>query len=44
VEVFSPQRFAFDEGDLEVLERLAQTALVTLRQTQLFQRGERNFS
>jgi hypothetical protein len=44
VEVFSPQRFAFDEGDLAVLERLAQTALVTLRQAQLFQRGERSFS
>ena len=39
VEVFSPHRFAFDEGDLAVLERLAQTALLTLRQAQLFQRG-----
>ena len=39
VEVFSPQRFAFDEGDLAILERLAQTALLTLRQAQLFQRG-----
>ena len=39
VEVFSPQSFAFDEGDLAVLERLAQTALMTLSQTQLFKRG-----
>jgi hypothetical protein len=39
VEVFSPQRLAFDEGDVAVLERLAQTALLTLRQAQLFQRG-----
>jgi len=33
-EVFSPHSFAFDEGDLAVLERLAQTALLVLRQTQ----------
>ncbi|MFZ1139094.1 MAG: GAF domain-containing protein [Candidatus Sulfotelmatobacter sp.] len=39
VEVFSPQPFAFDEGDLEVLERLAQTALLMLSQAQLFKRG-----
>jgi GAF domain/PilZ domain len=39
VEVFSPQPFAFDEGDLAVLERLAQTALLTLSQTQLFKRS-----
>ena len=39
VEVFSPQPFAFDEGDVAVLERLAQTALLVLRQTQLFKRG-----
>jgi hypothetical protein len=39
VEVFSPQCFAFDDGDLEVLERLAQTALLTLSQAQLFRRG-----
>ena len=39
VEVFSPQCFAFDEGDLAVLERLAQTALLMLSQAQLFKRG-----
>ena len=39
VEVFSPQSFAFDEGDLAVLERLAQTALLMLSQAQLFKRG-----
>ena len=30
LEVFSPLAFAFDEGDLAVLERLAQTALLML--------------
>jgi GAF domain/PilZ domain len=39
VEVFSPQSFAFDEGDLAVLERLAQTALLMLSQAELFKRG-----
>jgi hypothetical protein len=39
VEVFSPRCLAFDEGDLAVLERLAQTALLMLSQTQLFKRG-----
>lgn len=39
VEVFSPQCFAFDEGDLAVLERLAQTALLMLSQAQLFKRA-----
>jgi hypothetical protein len=39
VEVFSPQSFAFDEGDLAVLERLAQTVLLMVSQTQLFKRG-----
>src|SRR5436305_7930627 len=34
VEVFSPQTFAFDEGDLTILERLAQTVLLTVSQTQ----------
>jgi hypothetical protein len=38
-EVFSPQCFAFDEGDVSVLERLAQTVLMTLSQAQLFKRG-----
>jgi hypothetical protein len=31
IEVFSPKSFAFDEGDLAVLEGLAQTALLALR-------------
>jgi GAF domain/PilZ domain len=39
VEVFSPQSFAFDEGDLAVLERLAQTAILMVSQAQLFKRG-----
>jgi GAF domain-containing protein len=38
-EVFSPQPFAFDEGDVAVLERLAQTALLMLSQAQLFKRS-----
>lgn len=38
-EVFSPQSFAFDDGDVSVLERLAQTALLVLSQAQLFKRG-----
>jgi L-methionine (R)-S-oxide reductase len=39
VEVFSSNSFAFDEGDLAVLERLAQTALLTVSQSHLLQRG-----
>ena len=39
VEVFSSQSSAFDDGDVAVLERLAQTALLTLSQAQLFRRG-----
>lgn len=39
MEVFSPRCFAFDEGDVEVLERLAQTALLTFSQAELFRRG-----
>jgi len=39
VEVFSPQSLAFDEGDVAVLERLAQTAVLTLSQAQLFKRS-----
>jgi len=39
LEVFSPCSFAFDEGDLAVLERLAQTALLMVSQAQLFKRG-----
>jgi GAF domain-containing protein len=41
VEVFSPQSFAFDEGDLAILERLAQTVLLTVSQAQLYQRSFR---
>jgi GAF domain-containing protein len=39
VEVFSPNTFAFDEGDLAILERLAQTALLTVSQSQLLKRS-----
>jgi putative methionine-R-sulfoxide reductase with GAF domain len=39
MEVFSSQSFAFDEGDLAVLERLAQTVLLTLRQTETLKRS-----
>ncbi len=39
MEVFSSQPFAFDEGDLAVLERLAQTVLLTLRQTEMLKRS-----
>ena len=39
LEVFSPQPFAFDEGDLAVLERLAQTVLLMVSHTQPFKRG-----
>ncbi len=39
VEVFSSQSFAFDAGDLAVLERLAQTAVLMLSQARLFRRG-----
>jgi hypothetical protein len=35
VEVFSEHSFAFDEGDIAVLERLAQTALLMLSQAEL---------
>jgi GAF domain-containing protein len=38
LEVFSPHTFAFDEGDLAILERLAQTALLTLSESQLLKR------
>jgi len=38
MEVFSPQPFAFDEGDLAVLERLAQTVVLTMSQTAVFKR------
>lgn len=39
VEVFSPHTFAFDEGDLAILERLAQTALLMVSQSQVFRRS-----
>jgi hypothetical protein len=39
LEVFSTQPFAFDEGDLAVLERLAQTVLLMVSHTQPFKRG-----
>ena len=35
LEVFSPLTFAFDEGDLAILERLAQTALLMVSEAQL---------
>jgi GAF domain-containing protein len=43
VEVFSPNSFAFDEGDLAILERMAQTALLTVRQSQPPKRSLDNF-
>jgi GAF domain-containing protein len=39
LEVFSPLSFAFDEGDLAVLDRLAQTALLIISRTDLFKRS-----
>jgi len=39
LEVFSAQSYAFDEGDLAVLERLAQTVLLMVSHTQPFKRG-----
>jgi hypothetical protein len=39
IEVFSSNSFAFDEGDLAVLERLGQTALLVARQSHLLGRG-----
>ena len=38
LEVFSPHTFAFDEGDLAILERLAQTALLMVSDAQLLKR------
>jgi hypothetical protein len=37
VEVFSSQSFAFDEGDLAILERLAQTAILVVSQSHLLE-------
>lgn len=39
LEVFSPHTFAFDEGDLAILERLAQTALLMVSQSQQLKRS-----
>jgi hypothetical protein len=44
LEVFSPQTFAFDEGDLAILERLAQTALLMVSQSQQLKRDVARFS
>ncbi len=38
LEVFSTQPFAFDNGDLAVVERLAQTVVLTLSRAEAFQR------
>lgn len=38
LEVFAPQTFAFDEGDLAILERLAQTVLLMVSEAQLLKR------
>lgn len=37
LEVFSTQPFAFDDGDLAVAERLAQTVVLTLSRAEVFQ-------
>jgi GAF domain-containing protein/PilZ domain-containing protein len=37
VEVFSSRPFAFDDGDLAVVERLAQTVVLTLSRAEVFQ-------
>jgi hypothetical protein len=37
VEVFSTRPFAFDDGDLAVVERLAQTVVLTLSRAEVFQ-------
>lgn len=39
LEVFSPDSFAFDEGDLAVLERLARTVLLMFTQSKIVQPG-----
>ena len=39
LEVFSSNTFAFDEGDLAILERLAQTALLMVSQSQQLKRS-----
>ena len=37
VEVFRSTAFAFDDGDLAVVERLAQTVVLTLSRAEVFQ-------
>lgn len=44
LEVFSAQTFAFDEGDVAVLERLSQTALLMLSQVERFYRRRKTES
>jgi hypothetical protein len=39
LEVFSTHPFAFDDGDLAVVERLAQTVVLTLSRAEVFQQG-----
>jgi GAF domain-containing protein len=39
LEVFSTQPLAFDEGDVAVVERLAQTVLLTMRRMAALERG-----
>jgi GAF domain-containing protein len=39
LEVFSNQTFAFDEGDVAVLERLAQTVLLAVNQMSILKPG-----
>jgi GAF domain-containing protein len=36
VEVFDTRPFAFDDGDLAVVERLAQTVVLTLSRAEVF--------
>jgi GAF domain-containing protein len=36
LEVFSSRAFAFDDGDLAVVERLAQTVVLTLSRADVF--------
>jgi hypothetical protein len=39
LEVFSSRPFAFDDGDLAVVERLAQTAVLMLSRAEAFRNG-----
>jgi GAF domain-containing protein len=40
LEVFSSRPFAFDDGDLAVVERLAQTAVLMLSRAEAFRNSE----